>query len=199
MTALTERQNEILEAALDLIAQKGIQGLTTKNLAHRLGITEPALYRHFKSKISILVTILSEYKHTLAQLSEQTDQDTTNPFKKSEIFFGKVFKLFTENPSLTSVIFAEEIFRNEKKLTQAVMEIMSFAHQRLASWIMECKQQKMIRWDIPNDHIIYTIMGIHRLLVTKWRMNHFGFDLMEEHRKIWKSLGLIFLQTEHQN
>ena len=44
---LTKRQNEIIDTALNLTASGGIQNLTIKNLADALGITEPAIYRHF--------------------------------------------------------------------------------------------------------------------------------------------------------
>ncbi|MBT6686787.1 MAG: TetR/AcrR family transcriptional regulator [Bacteroidetes bacterium] len=52
----------MVEVALELIANKGIQGLTIKNLAKKIGITEPAIYRHFDSKIHILITILDLFK-----------------------------------------------------------------------------------------------------------------------------------------
>ena len=44
---LSKRQKEIIGAAISLIAQNGIEGLTTKALAAAVGISEPALYRHF--------------------------------------------------------------------------------------------------------------------------------------------------------
>lgn len=46
----TDRQIEIMEAATLRIDQYGIQELTIKNLAADLGLSEAALYRHFKSK-----------------------------------------------------------------------------------------------------------------------------------------------------
>jgi AcrR family transcriptional regulator len=54
----TERQKEILDTALDLISQKGIQGLTIKNLSKKIGISEPAIYRHYENKIEILLKYL---------------------------------------------------------------------------------------------------------------------------------------------
>lgn len=39
---LTRRQQEIVRTALELIAAGGIQNLTIRNLADRLGLTEPA-------------------------------------------------------------------------------------------------------------------------------------------------------------
>ena len=54
----TDRQKEIISVSLDLISEKGIQGLTIKNLAQRIGITEPAIYRHYENKIHILLASL---------------------------------------------------------------------------------------------------------------------------------------------
>lgn len=47
MTDFTPRQTEIIDKAIQLIDQKGIQGLTIKNLARETGVTEGAIYRHF--------------------------------------------------------------------------------------------------------------------------------------------------------
>ncbi|MGD9706046.1 MAG: TetR family transcriptional regulator, partial [Candidatus Delongbacteria bacterium] len=43
MTELTERQKEILEKAIKIIAEEGIQNLTIKNLSKAVGVTEAAL------------------------------------------------------------------------------------------------------------------------------------------------------------
>ena len=53
---LTERQQEILDKSIEIISRKGIQGLTIKNLSKEIGISEPAIYRHFESKTDILLT-----------------------------------------------------------------------------------------------------------------------------------------------
>ncbi len=47
---LTERQKDIIMAGIAIIANQGYEKLTTKNLATKMGVTEAALYRHFKSK-----------------------------------------------------------------------------------------------------------------------------------------------------
>ncbi|MGC9375649.1 MAG: TetR/AcrR family transcriptional regulator, partial [Bacteroidales bacterium] len=41
----SERQKEILTTAVEIIAAKGIQGLTIKNLSKEIGISEAAIYR----------------------------------------------------------------------------------------------------------------------------------------------------------
>jgi AcrR family transcriptional regulator len=46
----TERREAIVQAALSLFSQKGFRGGTTRELAAAVGVTEPVLYQHFKTK-----------------------------------------------------------------------------------------------------------------------------------------------------
>jgi len=44
---LSSRQSEIINTAIKLIGEGGIQALTIKNISSEIGIAESALYRHF--------------------------------------------------------------------------------------------------------------------------------------------------------
>ncbi|TCO64722.1 TetR/AcrR family transcriptional regulator C-terminal domain-containing protein [Actinocrispum wychmicini] len=48
------RRDEVLQAALDLLDEVGLDSLTTRRLAERLGVRPGALYRHFDSKRALL-------------------------------------------------------------------------------------------------------------------------------------------------
>jgi len=47
-------RRRIVETALDLLNEKGVDGLTTRLIATRLGVQQPALYWHFKNKRALL-------------------------------------------------------------------------------------------------------------------------------------------------
>lgn len=48
------RRDSVIRAALDLLNEVGVDGLTTRKLAERLGVQQPALYWHFKDKRALL-------------------------------------------------------------------------------------------------------------------------------------------------
>ena len=58
MTNSTERsrlnRDDVLRAALELLDEVGIDALSTRKLAERLGVQSPTLYWHFKSKGALL-------------------------------------------------------------------------------------------------------------------------------------------------
>ena len=53
-------KDQIVAAAIDLLNEVGIDQLTTRKLATRLGVAQPALYWHFKSKDVLLDAVNAE-------------------------------------------------------------------------------------------------------------------------------------------
>ena len=53
------RRGEILDAALAVFGEKGYESGTMREIAKRIGVTEPALYRHYESKEAILSDIVA--------------------------------------------------------------------------------------------------------------------------------------------
>ncbi|WP_025140984.1 tetracycline resistance transcriptional repressor TetR [Achromobacter sp. DH1f] len=48
------QRDAVIDSALELLNEVGVDGLTTRKLAERLGVQQPALYWHFKSKQALL-------------------------------------------------------------------------------------------------------------------------------------------------
>jgi AcrR family transcriptional regulator len=187
----TERQQEIISTALDLINEKGIQGLTIKNLSKKLGITEPAIYRHFENKIQILVALLDLLKKNTSVIFEAELNSDETAVLKIERLFEKHFKSFADMPSLASVVFSEELFRNEEKLIGKISEVIEHNNQTLLAILKEGQQKNEIRNDIGAEHLVIFIMGALRLFVKKWQFSGFAFNLEKEGTKLIQSVKLL--------
>jgi AcrR family transcriptional regulator len=53
------RRGEILDAALGVFAEKGYEGGTMREIAARVGVTEPALYRHYAGKEALFEDLVA--------------------------------------------------------------------------------------------------------------------------------------------
>ncbi|GAP68117.1 transcriptional regulator, TetR family [Bacteroidales bacterium 6E] len=187
----TERQQEIIENALDLINEKGIQGLTIKNLSKRLGITEPAIYRHFENKIQILVSILDLLKKNTSGIFVDEISRDVSATLKVELLFEKHFQSFVRMPSMASVVFSEEIFRNEEMLTDKISEVIEQNNRDLFMILEDGQKKGEIRSDVDAGHLVILIMGSLRLFVKKWQYSGFSFNLETEGKKLVKSVILM--------
>src|SRR5947199_5619261 len=83
-----ERRAAIVRCAIHLFAEKGFRGTTTRELASAVGVTEPVLYQHFRTKRDLYTAIIeaqaleaSEHTAELTQLADRGDD---------AMFFGAV-------------------------------------------------------------------------------------------------------------
>ncbi len=187
----SERQEQILEASVNIIDEKGIQGLTIKNLSKAIGISEPGIYRHFESKTDILLSILNNFKEMAIMLSEMMISYEATAMEKIQFMFSKMLELFSESPSMVSVIFSEEIFKNEEVLKIKIVEILNLHGQTLENIISEGQSEKNIREDIDKKSLALIAMGSLRLLVKKWDLNNHNFDLSTEGNKLIAVLSKV--------
>ena len=70
-------RERIIEAALDLLDENGLDNLSLRDIANKLGIKAPALYWHFKNK-SELIDYMAEaiLKKEFSTFVERTDDET---------------------------------------------------------------------------------------------------------------------------
>jgi AcrR family transcriptional regulator len=55
-----QRREQLIEVATRLFAKSGYEATTTAAIAEAAGVTEPILYRHFKSKQELFIAIVRE-------------------------------------------------------------------------------------------------------------------------------------------
>ncbi len=188
---MTARQNEIIKAAITLIAEKGIQGLTIKNLAKAINVTEPALYRHFKNKTAILIAILDSFKSLMPNISDVIIMEGKTSIEKIHFIFNGYFSKFSQTPELVSVIFSDEIFKNDKQLSKKIANLLELNEEMFRQIIKAGQKANEIREDIKDIHIATMIMGSLRLLVKRWELNEYNFDLRKEGEKMFGSIKLM--------
>ncbi|MBS4201009.1 TetR/AcrR family transcriptional regulator [Bacillus sp. FJAT-49732] len=54
----TEKQKKIIEAAIDLFSEKGYASTSTSEIAKKAGVAEGTIFRHYKTKKELLMSIV---------------------------------------------------------------------------------------------------------------------------------------------
>ncbi|HIP49235.1 MAG TPA: TetR/AcrR family transcriptional regulator [Lutibacter sp.] len=189
---LTERQAEIIETSINLIATKGIQGLTIKNLSKEIGISEPAIYRHFESKTDILLAILKKFEEMSSFMDTVINQLDT-AMAKIEFMFLKIVEIFIDEPSHISVVFSEEVFKNEEVLKNKIVEIMEAKVKTIENIILEGQNNNEFRTDIEHKILATIIIGTLRFMIKHWDLKNQHKHLKEESRNIVNALKILLI------
>lgn len=183
------RQEQIVHEAIKIIHQKGYTGLSIRELANKVGISEPAIYRHFRSKEEIILGILermNKFGDLLRQELGKIPDTRTKIIKLVEMHLN----FLEANPEMTSVIFSEEIFEPREGIQQKVREIIRNRREFLNQLIEEARRNGEVV-DVPAQELSTVILGYIRMIVLEWRMANFHFPLRERKRGIIQTLEKI--------
>lgn len=191
---LTERQIEIIDKSIDIIANKGIQGLTIKNLSKEIGISEPAIYRHFESKTDILLAILANFQEMSSFMNEAIKDIDDTAIGKIEFLFTKIIDIFTQEPAHISVVFSEELFKNEIVLKEKIVEIMDIKEKTIEDIILEGQNKGDVRNDINNKTLALIVIGALRFRVKQWDLRNQHKNLQKEGQELINGLKIILMK-----
>ncbi|HDP93923.1 MAG TPA: TetR/AcrR family transcriptional regulator [Candidatus Aminicenantes bacterium] len=189
----TPRQKEIIGKAVGIIAREGIQGLTIKNLAQAVHVTEAALYRHFKNKQAILSAIIERFV-VVSRVPPHPDP-RGEALEIIELFLMDRFETFSADPDLAKVMLSEEIFIHNEFMATKQRTVMHGHREFVVKAIETGQKSGRIRRDIDPASLFRIIVGSMRLLVTQWSFNNFTFDLKREGRRLWQTIRSL-IQTK---
>ncbi len=187
----SNRQSEILKMAIDIIDSNGIQGFTIKNLSHSLGLTEAAIYRHFKSKLEILTAILDIFIDNLLSFSKTIISLKISSIEKIKRIYKQLSEMFMKNPAYVSVIFAEEIFKNDELLSAKVEKILDINNETFITIIEQGQKNNEITEEVNSQELSLIIVGAYRLMVKRWKIYNFSYDLMESSDRLTDTIKIL--------
>jgi len=192
----TDRQKDIIEQALRIVSEHGIDGLTYRNLAHAVGITEPAFYRHFAGKADILMGILEYFDALRRRLFQEIRSEEPRSLKAVEQIFARHLGLFQENPALATVLFPEEVRQGYEGLAARVLEMMKFGQQQITEIITEGIERGEIRGDLDPEQVALIVSGSLRIAVHRWRLRGRTGDLQGEGARLAGTLIAMIRPTD---
>jgi AcrR family transcriptional regulator len=177
-----ERQILIIDEAIKIIHELGYQAFSIRELSKRVGISEPAIYRHFLNKEDIILGILGRFNDFDQSLFEEVKK-YKNPIDQIQSFIQYHFDFLEKNPGMTSIVFAEEIFNQSDILRDKLMSIIEKRKNLIKSILEEASRNKKVV-SVDSKELVTIILGFIRLVILEWRMSDFAFSLSQRGKKV---------------
>lgn len=153
-----ERRVEIVDAALRLIASRGIASLTVAALASELGLTGGALYRHFPSTDAILDAVS---ERSVALLDASLPESTLAPLLWLERFVESRTRTVAGYRGLASLILSEQL---AMALPEQALDRLRGAVRRtfkaVEQAILAAQERGEVRRDLAARDLTPIVMGI---------------------------------------
>ncbi len=156
-------RQRILGAAFLLFSKKGFDAVGIREIADRAGLSNPAMYQHFRSKQALGEAVyLACYQTQTDELNKRLRSDIS-AFEKLDAFINTAVHLHKQTPS--PLLFLENMQCHFGMVARD-----AFGDQattvRLNKWIIEGQGSGEIRDDIPASMLAGLVVG----QITLWAL-----------------------------
>lgn len=151
------RREQIVDAALKVVAEDGLGRFTTAAIARVVGVTDAALFRHFESKEAIVLAAIDRIERVLFADFPPRDAD---PVERLGAFFVARVRAVSGLPGVADVMFSEQLAQAAGP--EGVRRVRAMQHRTVA-FIREClseaERQGRLRDDAAPDDLFVLVRG----------------------------------------
>jgi len=171
-----ERQRQIKKAVLDIIASEGLSKLSTRNLADKVGVSEGALFRHFKTKKDIIIGIMHDVHDELITSLRSIAASSLPPEERLFESLCTHIRYLLDKKGITILLFSEAAHLNDPELKQLLYSILNMQKQLVSKIIQDGIVEGV--WDekLHVENIAMLYMGIPISLNIELVLNPDGVD-----------------------
>jgi TetR/AcrR family transcriptional regulator of autoinduction and epiphytic fitness len=151
------REDVILREVNSLLAEKGYDLMTVDEVAARVGIAKPSLYKHFESKEALAAAALVRLlERTRGAIEAQPAHEPALDKLKGVVRWALREHLDGRMPSLPST---RSALRESLARHPVYVDLLIEVSERLGAWIDEAQRGEAIAPRVPPEVVLYTLFA----------------------------------------
>ena len=175
------RKEEILDKAMALLAEEGLNHLTMKRVAERVGFSEPAMYRHFKDKQDLMLAMIQKVRDRFFQIMDQADRSAP-PGAFLEQTFCRILAYLEEVRGVTILFLSDSTYNRREPLRRALLEWFGGMESRFSAYLEEAKARGEVPERLHMKGAALTFLGAIQSLTIRYIIGD-GKPSITEHCK----------------
>lgn len=177
---LLKRKENIIITAIDLLDEAGIQGMTTKEIARRQGITEPAIYKQFNSKKEIILAILQRFSDFDHNIYSTVIEQKMNCMDGLLYFMNTYAEYYQSYPQISTVMLSYDMFRYDEETNEKMKGITYERKKLIADIISKGQEAGEFSKMISSEDAAEIILGILLSVTYSWKMEDCKYPLKQK-------------------
>lgn len=171
MKDILHRKDRLIITTIDILDERGLQGLSTREIASREGVSEATLFRHYKNKNELLLAVLEYYTKFDEDIFETTRLNNLKPLEAIRFSISKSAEYYESYPAITAISQILDVIQYEPDLSDKARSIIYTRSQLIKRLIDEAKTNGDLSQDIVSEDLSDVIIGTFREICLRWRIN----------------------------
>lgn len=182
------RKEQIVEAALVLVASQGLDRLSMAAVARRVGLVPSGIYRHFRSKDEILAAMLDLIERRLEENVRAATEESADPLGRLRDVLVRHVRFIREGRAIPRIVFADESFVGHPQRKTRVEQILQGYLGKVGEIVRSGQAQGQIRPELDPDTVAMMVLGIVMPAAIRWHLSEGGFDVTRHADRAWQML-----------
>ena len=154
------RQEEIKLAVLEIIKTEGIKSVSTKNLAKYTDLSEGAIFRHFKTKRDIILSIMDDVAKDMIEELRAISLEDKDPRDRLYKYICTTITYLREHNGITILLFTEASQANDEEMMGKLNYIFTSQRQLVGKIILDGMAQEIWDQSISVEDVTMFYMGV---------------------------------------
>lgn len=161
-----DRQAALVQAALQLAAQRSPADITTGDLAEVIGITQGGVFKHFASKEAIWLAVTDwAHQSLMDELNRVAKAESTDPLQALKQVFLAHIQFVSTYPGVPRLIFQELQHAKPTPLKTKVQRLMGDYRELLMGLLMAAREARVISKEVDTQAAVVMLIGAVQGLV----------------------------------
>ena len=182
--AAETRRDEIVAVVLELLAEGDVSAVSTPAIARRVGVTQSALYKHFRSKEDIWRAVMDVIAVDVGGRLRQAMQTDGSRADRLFAILAAYLSAVLEIPAIPALMFAGEVraLDGASYLREEISQRFGWFHSALAEQIRAGQTDGEFRSDFDAQAAAALAAGIAQSAILRWRLGGNRIDMMGDAR-----------------
>lgn len=177
------KYNQILDAAVEVIAENGYHSSQVSKIAKEAGVADGTIYLYFDNKEDILISLFQEKMGQFIEKIEDAIQSEQDADKRLYTLIEMHLQQLTENPKL-AIVTQLELRQSNKHLRLKINAVLK-RYLQIIDDVLKDGMEKGIFHDHLNIRLVrQMIFGTIDEVVTNWVMKEQKYDLMMQAKDV---------------
>ena len=171
-----DRRREIVDAVLRLAVEVGPDRLTTQAVADAVGITQPAVFRHYPTRAALWLAVAHDVAARMRGCWDEAAAATDDPIADVRRLAVAQMRVIAGEPSILAIVFSHELRVADPALAEVFRGLMGDLMRRLTGRFAAAAERLTVA---PADAALL-VLGLLQGLALRWSLAGRGFDLPSE-------------------
>ncbi len=181
-------KEEIIQAALEVVGNRGVRSLTISTIAECVGMSEGNFYRHFKGKDYVLLAMADFIGSSLMVKAATIAAGSDSPLEKLETIFASHIALIAKHPGIPRFIYSDDIHKYiAERLALRMENYIETLTGVIAAGITEGELKSSL---FPRETAL-TLLGMIQFNSLRWTIGSAPFEIRSEANNLWLNFLML--------